>query len=92
MRNSLHGSPLGNDGLACLMPGLLVHPTLTDFDVGDCQLGDDAIRDIATLIIEREKRKHPITILTLSANQGTVSHLIAIFTSIFKSIFCLYCY
>ncbi|EDV23668.1 uncharacterized protein TRIADDRAFT_15663, partial [Trichoplax adhaerens] len=72
-RLHLHGSPLGNDGLACLMPGLLIHPTLTDFDAGDCQLGDDAIRDIATLIIEKEKRKHPITVLTLSANQDVTA-------------------
>ena len=66
---SLHGTSLGDEGLECLMPALQVHPKLHSLDVGDCQLGDDGIRQICTLLPSSEG-KDGLLELTLSANQN----------------------
>lgn len=54
--------------MECLMPALQAHPRLQSLDFGDCQLGDDGIRQICTLLPSSEGRKGLIE-LTLSANQ-----------------------
>lgn len=66
---SLHGTALGDEGLECLMPALQAHPKLQSLDFGDCQLGDDGIRQICTLLPSSQGRRGLIE-LTLSANQG----------------------
>ena len=66
---SLHGTSLGDEGLECLMPALQTHPKLQSLDVGDCQLGDDGIRQICTLLPSSEEKKGLME-LTLSANQN----------------------
>ena len=65
---SLHGTSLGDEGLECLMPALQNHPRLQSLDFGDCQLGDDGIRHICTLLPSSEGRNGLLE-LTLSANQ-----------------------
>lgn len=54
--------------MECLMSALQAHPKLQSLDFGDCQLGDDGIRQICTLLPSSEGRKGLIE-LTLSANQ-----------------------
>lgn len=51
------------------MPALQVHPKLHSLDLGDCQLGDDGIRQICTLLPSSEG-KDGLLDLTLSANQN----------------------
>lgn len=51
------------------MPALQAHPKLQSLDFGDCQLGDDGIRQICTLLPSNQGRRGLIE-LTLSANQG----------------------
>ena len=70
---SLHGTSLGDEGLECLMPALQIHPRLQSLDFGDCQLRDDGIKQICTLLPSTEGREGLVE-LTLSANHG-VSHL-----------------
>lgn len=65
---SLHGTSLGDEGLECLMPALQAHPKLQSLDLGDCQLGDDGIRQICTLLPSSDGRGGLLE-LTLSANQ-----------------------
>lgn len=50
------------------MPALQTHPRLQSLDFGDCQLGDDGIKQICTLLPSTEGREGLIE-LTLSANQ-----------------------
>ena len=54
---SLHGTSLGDEGLECLMPALQIHPRLQSLDFGDCQLGDDGIKQICTLLPSTEGRE-----------------------------------
>lgn len=65
---SLHGTSLGDEGLECLMPSFQIHPRLRSLDLGDCQLGDDGIRQICTLLPPTDGRDGLLE-LTLSANQ-----------------------
>lgn len=51
------------------MPALQAHPNLQSLDFGDCQLGDDGIRQICTLLPSSEGRGGLLE-LTLSANQN----------------------
>lgn len=64
---SLHGTSLGDEGLECLMPALQAHPKLQSLDFGDCQLGDEGVRQICTLLPPSEGRQGLMD-LTLSAN------------------------
>ena len=66
---SLHGTALGNEGLECLMPAIQNHPNLQSLDFGDCQLGDDGVRQICTLLPSSKSRQGLVE-LTLSANQN----------------------
>jgi len=65
----LHGTTLGDEGLECLMPAFQAHPKLQSLDLGDCQLGDDGIKQICTLLPLSEGREGLVE-LTLSANQN----------------------
>lgn len=49
------------------MPALQAHPKLQSLDFGDCQLGDEGIRQICTLLPPGEGRQGLMD-LTLSAN------------------------
>ena len=51
------------------MPALQTHPKLQSLDFGDCQLGDDGIRQLCTLLPSSEVRDGLIE-LTLSANSN----------------------
>ncbi|XP_033640112.1 leucine-rich repeat-containing protein 73-like [Asterias rubens] len=63
----LHGSPLGDNGLALLMDSLALHPGITSLDLGDCRLGDVAIQMLCRLLPEKGA-KPGLKELTLSAN------------------------
>lgn len=65
----LHGTSLGDEGLECLMPSFQAHPKLCSLDLGDCQLGDDGIKQICTLLPSTDGRDGLFE-LTLSANQN----------------------
>lgn len=47
---SLHGSPLLDAGLVTLNGALSTHPSLVSLDLGDCMLGDEAIRIICGML------------------------------------------
>ncbi|XP_038072834.1 leucine-rich repeat-containing protein 73-like [Patiria miniata] len=63
----LHGSPLGDDGLALLIDSLSQHPGLTSLDLGDCRLGDRGIQMLCRLLPAKGTRPG-LKELTLSAN------------------------
>ncbi|XP_022089086.1 leucine-rich repeat-containing protein 73-like [Acanthaster planci] len=63
----LHGSPLGDDGLALLIDSLSLHPGITSLDLGDCRLGDRGIQMLCRLLPTRGARSG-LKELTLSAN------------------------
>lgn len=48
--HSLHGSPLLDAGLVTLNTALSTHPSLVSLDLGDCMLGDEALRLICAML------------------------------------------
>ena len=66
---SLHGTPLQDDGMAILQTALEGHPKLQSLDLGDCQLGDEGLSHICSLLAS-EEHKADIIELTLTGNQG----------------------
>ena len=64
----MHGTVLGDEGADQLVPALEVHPKLQALDFGDCQLADDGIRRVCTLLPPGNNQAE-LTELTLSANQ-----------------------
>lgn len=48
--HSLHGSPLLDAGLVTLNTALSTHPLLVSLDLGDCMLGDEALRLICGML------------------------------------------
>eukprot|EP00112_Aurelia_sp_Birch-Aquarium-sp1_P007032 Seg1768.6 transcript_id=Seg1768.6/GoldUCD/mRNA.D3Y31 product="Leucine-rich repeat-containing protein 73" protein_id=Seg1768.6/GoldUCD/D3Y31 len=65
----LHGTPLQDDGMAILQTALEGHPKLQSLDLGDCQLGDEGLSHICSLLAS-EEHKADIVELTLTGNQG----------------------
>jgi Ran GTPase-activating protein (RanGAP) involved in mRNA processing and transport len=65
----LHGNPLGDEGMSILAPAFEFHPKLQSIDVGDCQLGDDAMQNVCSLIKSRENKQH-LKELTLTGNRN----------------------
>lgn len=63
----LHGNSLGDDGFKLLGKSLLSHPHIVSLDVGDCQLGDNAM-DILYDLLLPEHNRPALAELTLSAN------------------------
>lgn len=47
---SLHGTPLLDAGLVTLNGALSTHPSLVSLDLGDCMLGDEAVRLICGML------------------------------------------
>lgn len=47
---SLHGTPLLDAGLVTLNAALSTHPSLVSLDLGDCMLGDEAVRLICGML------------------------------------------
>ncbi|XP_030012061.1 leucine-rich repeat-containing protein 73 [Sphaeramia orbicularis] len=68
----LHGSPLLDAGLVTLNPALSTHPNLVCLDLGDCMLGDEALRLICGML-PPDGAKSGLRELTLSANPGISS-------------------
>ncbi|XP_020350660.1 leucine-rich repeat-containing protein 73 isoform X1 [Oncorhynchus tshawytscha] len=67
----LHGSPLLDAGLVTLNTALSTHPSLVSLDLGDCMLGDEALRLICAMLPpDGAKSACPTGLreLTLSAN------------------------
>lgn len=50
LTGSLHGSPLLDAGLVALNTALSTHPSLVSLDLGDCMLGDEAVRLICGML------------------------------------------
>ena len=65
----LHGNPLGDLGMSILAPAFEKHPTIQSLDVGDCQLCDDSIQNISSLLKHKEN-KQDIIELTITGNRG----------------------
>lgn len=63
----LHGSPLLDAGLVTLNTALSTHPSLVSLDLGDCMLGDEALRLICAML-PPDGAKSGLRELTLSAN------------------------
>ncbi|KAG5266264.1 hypothetical protein AALO_G00229040 [Alosa alosa] len=63
----LHGSPLLDAGLVSLNTALCTHPSLVSLDLGDCMLGDEAVRLICGML-PPDGAKSGLRELTLSAN------------------------
>ncbi|KAJ8014270.1 hypothetical protein DPEC_G00038520 [Dallia pectoralis] len=63
----LHGSPLLDAGLVTLNTALSTHPSLVSLDLGDCMLGDEALRLICGML-PPDGAKSGLRELTLSAN------------------------
>ncbi|XP_016407094.1 leucine-rich repeat-containing protein 73-like [Sinocyclocheilus rhinocerous] len=63
----LHGSPLLDAGLVTLNGALSTHPSLVSLDLGDCMLGDEAVRLICGML-PPDGAKSGLKELTLSAN------------------------
>ena len=61
----LHGNPIGDECMSLLAPSLENHPKLQSLDIGDCQLGDEAMQSICSLLKHREN-KQDIEELTLT--------------------------
>ncbi|XP_041105926.1 leucine-rich repeat-containing protein 73-like isoform X2 [Polyodon spathula] len=68
----LHGSPLTDEGLACLNPSLSTHPSLVSLDLGDCMLGDEGLQLICGML-PPDGAKSGLKELTLSANPAVTS-------------------
>ncbi|XP_056327567.1 leucine-rich repeat-containing protein 73 isoform X2 [Danio aesculapii] len=68
----LHGSPLLDAGLVTLNAALSTHPSLVSLDLGDCMLGDEAIRLLCGLL-PPDGAKSGLKELTLSANPAISS-------------------
>lgn len=65
----LHGSPLLDAGLVTLNAALSAHPALVSLDLGDCMLGDEALRLVCGML-PPDGAKSGLRELTLSANPG----------------------
>ncbi|XP_062319777.1 leucine-rich repeat-containing protein 73 isoform X1 [Osmerus eperlanus] len=65
----LHGSPLLDAGLVTLNTAVSTHPSLVSLDLGDCLLGDEALRLICGML-PPDGAKSGLRELTLSANPG----------------------
>ncbi|XP_002738072.1 leucine-rich repeat-containing protein 73-like [Saccoglossus kowalevskii] len=63
----LHGNHIGDEGMEILYDSLSMHPSLVSLDMGDCRLGDKAIRLISNLLPD-DGAKPGLKELTLSAN------------------------
>ncbi|KAK1791489.1 hypothetical protein P4O66_013488 [Electrophorus voltai] len=63
----LHGTPLLDAGLITLNAALSTHPSLVSLDLGDCMLGDEAVRLICGML-PPDGAKSGLRELTLSAN------------------------
>ena len=59
---------MGDDGMSTLAPALELHPRLQSLDVGDCNLGDDAVTSLCSLLKHREG-KLDLLELTLTGNR-----------------------
>nr|XP_055026311.1 leucine-rich repeat-containing protein 73 isoform X1 [Misgurnus anguillicaudatus] len=68
----LHGSPLLDTGLVTLNGALSTHPSLVSLDLGDCMLGDEAVRLICGML-PPDGAKSGLKELTLSANPAISS-------------------
>ncbi|XP_051504507.1 leucine-rich repeat-containing protein 73-like isoform X1 [Myxocyprinus asiaticus] len=68
----LHGSPLLDAGLVTLNVALSTHPSLVSLDLGDCMLGDEAVRLICGML-PPDGAKSGLKELTLSANPAISS-------------------
>ncbi|XP_053189463.1 leucine-rich repeat-containing protein 73 [Scomber japonicus] len=68
----LHGNPLLDAGLVTLNAALSTHPALVSLDLGDCMLGDEALRLICGML-PPDGAKSGLRELTLSANPGISS-------------------
>ncbi|KAM7385969.1 hypothetical protein PAMP_002002 [Pampus punctatissimus] len=68
----LHGNPLLDAGLVTLNLALSTHPALVCLDLGDCTLGDEALRLICGML-PPDGAKSGLRELTLSANPGISS-------------------
>ncbi|XP_048061508.1 leucine-rich repeat-containing protein 73 isoform X1 [Megalobrama amblycephala] len=68
----LHGSPLLDAGLVTLNGALSTHPSLVSLDLGDCMLGDEAVRLICGML-PPDGAKSGLKELTLSANPAISS-------------------
>ncbi|XP_056148297.1 leucine-rich repeat-containing protein 73 isoform X2 [Lampris incognitus] len=68
----LHGSPLTDAGLVTLNSSLSSHPSLVCLDLGDCMLGDEALRLVCGML-PPDGAKSGLRELTLSANPGISS-------------------
>ena len=62
----LHGNNLGDFGISKLSASLEKHPRVQTLDVGDCQLGDEAINSLCTLL----KHRKTLIELTLTGNRN----------------------
>lgn len=73
---SLHGTNLGDHGIEMLLPALRSHPNLQSLDLGDCQIGDQGIQHICSLLVPAAptEDKENIQDLTLSANHKITAY------------------
>ena len=55
--------------MSILAPALENHPKLQSLDIGDCELGDDAMQSICSMLKHREN-KQDILELTLTGNRN----------------------
>eukprot|EP00794_Sanderia_malayensis_P020613 gene20613-22647_t len=69
----LHGSPLGDDGMAILQPALVGHPKLQSLDLGDCKLGDAGLGHVCSIFSASQDRSG-LHELTLTGNQEITQH------------------
>lgn len=65
----LHGNPIVDDGMSVLSTALEHHPNIQTLDVGDCELGDDAITSLCSLFKYRSNKKDLLE-LTLTGNRN----------------------
>ena len=65
----MHGTPLQDEGMSIIVTALDDHPKLQSLDLGDCQLGDDGLANVCSLLSSNGS-KAGIMELTLTGNQG----------------------
>jgi len=46
----LHGNHFGTEGLLKIVRPLILHPTITCLDVGDCDISDRGLKSICELL------------------------------------------
>ncbi|XP_002164479.1 leucine-rich repeat-containing protein 73 isoform X1 [Hydra vulgaris] len=65
---TLHGNPLGDEGLTILVNAIENHHQLQTLDVGDCQLGDQAVSSLCSLLKYKSNEINLLE-LTLTGNR-----------------------